>query len=313
MNKEKLINFLKKNKVYIIIGSLFLIGGYCLTHTNFSYHLEDRTGKYILNPEYKEFHKYEFTDLKSVYPTKLAYDTAWFKLPPDKYIPKEQPIPKNISNISDPTVRRQAYFNFLCKSEAIIYKEDINYKNNGGILDLTETILIPKINIKNNISQSELNSNPFILPFYSKSFNKIQKNDVYNFYYENITDNPHSNWNASQNSFIELMSSDGIIYQIKYDKENFKFLPIIINKNSEAVYYSIEKYIERDNMKNLGIYGVEGIVFDKINNKLVNYYKLFYIGSFLPWQEKNAVSNFSWSKINSCGTKPNIIKDFDKT
>ena len=59
MNKEKFVNYFKKNKWAIIIGSIVVIGGYYLTHTNFSYHLEDRTGKYILNPDYKEFHKYE--------------------------------------------------------------------------------------------------------------------------------------------------------------------------------------------------------------------------------------------------------------
>ena len=98
--------FIKPKKLAFAIGLIITLGvGYSYIynkiHTNTPDDIKDHTGKYLFNPDHKAFHKYEWTDFKKVYPTKLAYDSEWFKLPPDKYIPKEQPIPKQIRKIDD--------------------------------------------------------------------------------------------------------------------------------------------------------------------------------------------------------------------
>lgn len=339
MNKEKLLNYFKKNKIAFIIGSIMIIGCYYLTHTNFSYHLEDRTGKYILNPEYKEFHKYEWTDLKSVYPTKLAYDPAWFKLPPDKYIPKEQPIPKNISNISDPIIRRQAYFNFLCRTESISYLSN-NYNlltktdsssvpQAEGVLFLNQYSSIPKIkNFDKKLKESNKsliefqqeimsisNSDPFLNPIYINEFYPLIENHTYNFYGIDLDSNSKTRRtpvkNLSIDQFVEFISPEGQIFKIEFSSKLNKFLPAKKQASSDSRYYILNKIIDREEMKNLGIYGFEGIVFDKNINKIIGYSKHFSLGSLLPWQEDNAISKFSWTKIESCNVKNQIITNLD--
>ena len=149
---------INKKKLALTLGLILTFGGaygyiYNKLHTNTPDDVNDHTGKYVLNPDYHKFNTEKWIDLKCVYPTKLAYDTKWFILPPDKYIKKEQPIPKNIKNISDPIIRRQAYFNFLCKTEYAAYMtndikgNDLYNPPREGILDLRLYKYIEKIKI----------------------------------------------------------------------------------------------------------------------------------------------------------------------
>jgi hypothetical protein len=202
-NKEKLVSYLNKHKFSIIFGALFLVAScfiYDKAHTNTPDDINDHTGKYILNPDYTEFNKYDWTDLKTVYPTKLAYDPNWFTLPPDKYIPKEQPIPRSISSISDPIIRRQAYFNFLCKSEYSDYMtNDIKNKtldrlnaDKEGVLDLTVYRFFPKT--KSTIINIDIiDSNPFILPVYNHDYIPLKEGDTYNLFWAKINSKPYGN------------------------------------------------------------------------------------------------------------------------
>ena len=79
---------------------------------------------------------------------------------------------------------------------------------------------------------------------------------------------------------------------------------------SEARFYAIERPIEREEMKNLGIYGVDGIIFDRQTNKLVSYYRNFHKGTLKGWMEPHDLTEFSWVKINVCETKPHLIDNF---
>lgn len=310
---------MNKKKLAVISGVVLALVGfgfiYHKAHTNSPDDIKDYTGKYILNPNYYKFKEVEWTDLKSVYPTKLAYDPAWFKLPPEKYIPKEQPIPKEISNISDPIVRRQAYFNFLCKTEYAAYMtNDIKGKrlethnpDTEGTLDLTAYNFFQKT--KNNQLNYDGSSNPFIVPIYFYSYETLYEGDTYDFFYWKINDKPNGNW-GKEDKFKEVMTADGTIYTLKYDSSNKTMLPIFKTVHSEARYYKLEKFSDRDDLKNLGISSHETIIYDRKEKKLAFYLKQFNIGAFLPWTAEGKISNFSWIKQEGCNFKPKYIDKF---
>lgn len=325
MNKKSLI-------VSSIIIGLTCLSGYLIyqkLHTNSPDDIKDYTGKYILNPDYKEFHKYEWTDLKTVYPTKLAYDPAWFKLPPDKYIPKEQPIPRTISSISDPIIRRQAYFNFLCRNESVFYITK-NYNSSfelksdklpteEGILYLNQFFNTPKIN-NYSVADTEqkkfinnANNNPFILPIYKDYYYPLIEGHTYNFYGVDLSLNPQSLsvpfYKSTNNQFAEFMDYKGQIFKIEYDVSKKIFLPAKKINNSSTRYYALSKFIERD-LYNFGIYGSVSIIYDKKTQTIVNYTKSFYLGTLLPWKDERAISNFSWTKLTPCQENKTIIDKF---
>jgi len=184
---------IKPKKLALTLGLILTFGGaygyiYNKLHTNTPDDVNDYTGKYVLNPDYYKFNTEKWIDLKSVYPTKLAYDPKWFILPPDKYITKEQPIPKKIKNISDPIIRRQAYFNFLCQSESVFYSlSELKNKDTTteGLLDLSMYRFMPKTT-NTDLDERTMyptGTNPFILLPYNNDYIPPNEKDTYNFYY----------------------------------------------------------------------------------------------------------------------------------
>lgn len=335
---------INKKKLALNLGLILTLGGvyeyiYNKLHTNTPDDVNDHTGKYVLNPDYYKFNTEKWVDLKSVYPTKLAYDPKWFILPPDKYITKEQPVPKNIKNISDPMIRRQAYFNFLCQSESLVYITD-DIKNNDhstsniksleteGLLDLTMYRFMPKTTDTNleEMASYPTWSNPFILLPYNTDYIPPNETHTYNLYYSLMEKNEieHKKDNNENLKFKntmkfkgedlhrykEVMSYNGDIYKIEYDPANKKMLPLQKEKTFTSRYYQLSRYIEREEMKNLGIAGYEEILYDMKEKKLVSYEKNFIIGAMLPWYRPGALSDFSWAKAGGCQGKPQFIDKF---
>jgi len=309
---------INKKKLALTLGLILTFSGayayiYTKFHTNTPDDVNDHTGKYVLNPDYYKFNTEKWVDLKSVYPTKLAYDPKWFILPPDKYITKEQPIPKKIKNISDPIIRRQAYFNFLCQSECVFYSlNELKNKNTSseGLLDLSMYRFMPKTT-NTNLEERTIyptETNPFVLLPYNNDHIPPNETHTYNFYYA-LMEKSDSNW-GEVSAYKEVMSYNGDIYKIEYDAINKKFSPLQKEKNFTSRYYKLERYIEREEMKNLGISGYESIVYDMKEKKLMLYGKFFNIGAMLPWNRPGALSNFSWTKMGYCGEKNTYIEKF---
>ena len=103
---------------------------------------------------------------------------------------------------------------------------------------------------------------------------------------------------------------NGDIYKIEYDPANKKMLPLQKEKTFTSRYYQLSRYIEREEMKNLGIAGYEEILYDMKEKKLVSYEKNFIIGAMLPWYRPGALSDFSWAKAGGCQGKPQFIDKF---
>ena len=74
----------------------------------------DYTEEYIARPDYPLFTKYNWATWRDSVGGRMAHDPNWFKLPADKYIPKEVPFDWDKMKGKTAIEKRAEYFNHLC-------------------------------------------------------------------------------------------------------------------------------------------------------------------------------------------------------
>lgn len=294
---------MKKNIIIILSLILsFILYFFILSYFEKQNNFYDHSGKFILNPEYKGF-KMQLSNLKKVYPTSFSYQNDWFILPHAELIKKpinlsEQQKKMNIIQ------RRENYFETLCSKEAIKLQSSTSLREalfNGGLLDLSIYNGIQNFHgeVNNNPEiLKSLNGNPFIYPIYNHGFIQLKENEFYNFNgtiakpTDFLIDSDHDASGLQVlNNFVELMDSSGQLFRIEYKNTmgfDNKFIPAKKISNSNARYYKLERPIEREDLKNLGIYGYEKIIYDKVKKQLYSYEKNFLLGAVIPYENKNA-------------------------
>ena len=318
---------MKKN---LIVSGLAALGSLLSLGTASAQSWIDPNNEYIINPNLPMYKQYEWATWKDSAGGRLSRDPKWFILPADHYIPKEVPFDwdkvKNLSALE----KRNAYFNHLCKTESVGYRiHDYPYDIIRHPSTSLSTWLYlrsddhPVKNLQNIINNNPSAAKQIFKTAYQNPY--IKPNFGYHNWNENMTlrfdlriaDDYYYSQNYGQplaDTFREYMLNDGSIWRIRFDIKTNKFLPLIKVDKSEAQYYVINREIERNEMKKLGIAGNEVISVDTKTGKLMEYSKFFQMPLYMD--SLRASGNdvpIDWFRQSNCAVrKPQIVDNLSK-